>query len=180
MLRIFFFLLTCFLSFNTSASDNIWLLIDTNALKIEVKQGEQTVDTIEGIAIGRSGAGQKVHRGDNITPYGEYRIGWVGERSTFHRFFGLNYPSPQDAENALRKGIIDRYTYSDIINAHMVNQVPPQNTALGGRIGIHGLGNASEKIHRSMNWTHGCIAMTNSQIDHLSRWVNTGTVVKIK
>ncbi|MBK8816857.1 MAG: L,D-transpeptidase [Methylococcaceae bacterium] len=180
MLRKFLYLICAFYTLTGSASDGIWLLVDTNALKIEVKKGEQTVDIIEGIAIGQSGAGQKTHRGDNITPYGEYRIGWVGQKSTFHRFFGLNYPSVQDADNGLRKGIIDRYTYSDIINAHMYHHVPPQNTPLGGRIGIHGLGRASEKIHHSMNWTHGCIALTNKQIDHLSQWVYTGTIVRIK
>jgi murein L,D-transpeptidase YafK len=180
MLRIYLLLIFSFFSVPAFSYDGIWLLVDTNALKIEVKKGEQTIDTIGGIAIGQGGAGQKKHRGDNITPHGEYRVGWIGERSTFHRFFGLNYPSPQDAENALRKGIIDRYTYADIINAHLYNQVPPQNTALGGRIGIHGLGRADEKIHRTMNWTHGCIAMTNNQIDHLSQWIDTGTPVKIK
>lgn len=180
MLRRFFLFICIFWSIDAIASDGIWLLVDTNALKIEVKRGEQTVDIIEGIAIGQSGSGQKNHRGDNITPAGEYRIGWVGERSTFHRFFGLNYPSAQDAENGLRKGVIDKYTYADIVNAHMYGRVPPQNTPLGGRVGIHGLGSASLKIHQSMNWTHGCIAMTDKQIDHLSQWINTGTLVKIK
>lgn len=180
MLRIYLLLIFSFYTLNVFAYDDIWLLVDTNALKIEVKRGEQTIDTIDGIAIGQAGAGQKTHRGDNITPYGDYRIAWVGERSSFHKFFGLNYPSRQDADNARRKGTIDQYTYNDILNAHLYNQVPPQNTALGGRIGIHGLGSASEKIHRTMNWTHGCIALTNNQIDHLSHWVDTGTLVKIK
>lgn len=180
MLRICFFLFSVFYVTSVSANDAVWLLVDTNALKIEVKKGEETVDTIEGIAIGQAGAGQKMHRGDNITPFGEYRIGWVGEKSTFHRFFGLNYPSLNDAERAFRKGMIDKYTYADIVNAHLFNQVPPQNTVLGGRIGIHGLGIGDEKIHHTMNWTHGCIALTNNQIDHLSHWIATGTLVKIK
>jgi murein L,D-transpeptidase YafK len=180
MLRIYLLLFCSLYAFNVLAYDGIWLLVDTTALKIEVKKGGQTIDTIEGIAIGQSGAGQKTHRGDNITPYGEYRIGWVGQQSSFHRFFGLNYPSIQDADNAFRHGIIDQYTHGNIINAHRYNQVPPQNTVLGGRIGIHGLGQADKEIHRTMNWTHGCIALTNNQIDHLSRWVDTGTLVKIK
>ncbi|MDA1342538.1 MAG: L,D-transpeptidase [Proteobacteria bacterium] len=180
MLRIYLLLIGSFFSLSALAYDDIWLLVDTTALKIEVKNGEQTIDIIEGIAIGQSGAGQKTHRGDNITPYGEYRIGWIGERSSFHRFFGLNYPSIQDADNARRKGTIDQRTYNGIISAHTYNRVPPQNTPLGGRIGIHGLGRANEKIHKTMNWTHGCIALTNNQIDHLSQWVNTGTLVKIK
>lgn len=180
MLRIYLLLICSFYSLCSFAYDDVWLLVDTNALKIEVKKGEQTVDIIEGIAIGQAGAGQKMHRGDNITPFGDYRIAWIGERSSFHKFFGLNYPSVKDADNARRKGLIDQFTHDDIINAHLFNQVPPQNTPLGGRIGIHGLGSASEKIHRSMNWTHGCIAMTNKQIDQLSRWVYPGTLVKIK
>ena len=180
MLRIFLLLICSFWTFNALAYDGIWLLVDTNALKIEVKRGEKTIDILEGIAIGQGGSGQKSHRGDNITPFGEYRIGWVGQQSSFHKFFGLNYPSVQDADHALRKGIINQYTYNDILNAHSYHQVPPQNTPLGGRIGIHGLGRADEKIHKTMNWTHGCIALTNPQIDRLSQWVGTGTLVKIK
>jgi lipoprotein-anchoring transpeptidase ErfK/SrfK len=80
----------------------------------------------------------------------------------------------------LHQGTINLATYNSIITAHRYHQVPPQNTPLGGRIGIHGLGRADAKIHKTMNWTHGCIALTNGQIDHLSQWVDTGTRVKIK
>ncbi len=160
--------------------DDIWLLIDTKAKKIEVKKGEQTVETLEHVAIGRGGAGLKTHRGDNITPHGEYRIGWVGDKSMFKRFFGLTYPSVQDAENAFQKGVIDERQYQRIAKAHALGQIPPQDTALGGQIGIHGLGSGDARIHEVFDWTHGCIALTNSQIDHLSQIVDTGTVVKIK
>ncbi len=174
-------LLCCSLfSFTVVADDDVWLLVDTTALKIEVKKGEKTLETINDIAIGRGGAGTKMHRGDNITPFGSYRIGWVGEKSSFRKFFGLTYPSPEDAEKALMEGVINKGTYNSIVTAHRYHQIPPQNTPLGGRIGIHGLGRADEKIHKSMNWTHGCIALTNGQIDHLSQWIDRGTVVKIK
>lgn len=180
MLRIYFFIFSFVFSLSVIADDNIWLLVDTSALKIEVKKGEKTLETINDIAIGQGGAGFKNHRGDNITPFGNYKIGWIGEKSSFRRFFGLTYPSPEDAENALHQGRIDLSTYSRIVSAHRYHQVPPQNTPLGGRIGIHGLGRADAKIHKTMNWTHGCIALTNGQIDHLSQWIDTGTVVKIK
>jgi len=174
-------LLCCSLiSFAAVADDDVWLLVDTTALKIEVKKGEKTLETINDIAIGQGGAGSKRHRGDNVTPFGSYRIGWVGEKSTFRKFFGLTYPSAEDAEKALGQGVINQGTYNSIVTAHRHHQVPPQNTPLGGRIGIHGLGRADEKIHKSMNWTHGCIALTNGQIDHLSQWIDKGTVVKIK
>ena len=180
MLRIYLLLCCSFFSFAVSADSDVWLLVDTTSRKIEVKKVEQTLETLDEIAIGRGGAGLKTHRGDNITPFGNYRIGWVGERSSFRRFFGLTYPSVEDAEMALQKGIIDRLTYDRIVTAHQFHQIPPQNTPLGGQIGIHGLGHADARIHKTFDWTHGCIALTNTQIDHLSQLVDTGTVVKIK
>ena len=180
MLRVYLLVCCSFFSFAASADNEVWLLIDTAARKIEVKKGGQTLEILNEIAIGRGGAGLKSHRGDNITPFGNYRIGWVGERSSFRKFFGLTYPSVEDAEQALHKGIIDRLTYERIITAHQFHQIPPQNTPLGGQIGIHGLGRADARIHETFDWTHGCIALTNSQIDHLSQLVDTGTVVRIK
>ena len=180
MLRIFVLLFCGFFSFTVFADNDVWLLVDTSARKIEVKKGEQTLETLNEIAIGRGGAGSKAHRGDNITPFGNYRIGWVGERSSFRKFFGLTYPSVEDAIKAYRKGTIDRLTYDRIVTAHQFNQIPPQNTPLGGQIGIHGLGHADARIHKTFDWTHGCIALTNTQIDHLSQLVDTGTLVKIK
>jgi len=180
MLRIYLLLYCSFFSFAAQAESDVWLLVDTTARKIEVKKGGQTLETLNEIAIGRGGAGLKSHRGDNITPFGNYRIGWVGEKSSFRKFFGLTYPSAEDAEKALHKGIIDRLTFERIMTAHQFHQIPPQNTPLGGQIGIHGLGRADARIHKTFDWTHGCIALTNTQIDHLSQLVDTGTVVKIK
>ncbi len=180
MLRIGLLFCCSVFAVSAAANGNIWLLVDTKARKIEVKEGERTLETINQIAIGRGGAGSKTHRGDNITPYGSYRIGWVGEKSNFRKFFGLTYPSIEDAKHALAKGIIDHYTYERIATAHQFNQIPPQNTPMGGQIGIHGLGRADVRVHETFDWTHGCIALTNGQIDHLSQLIDTGTVVKIK
>ncbi len=164
----------------SNADSSIWLLVDTKAHKIEVKKGEQTLETLQGIAIGRKGAGLKTHRGDDITPQGNYRIGWIGEKSHFRKFFGLTYPSTQDADIALKRGIISEQDYYSIKVANQFNQIPPQNTPLGGQIGIHGIGDGDERVHQVFDWTHGCIALTNSQIDQLSQWLDTGTVVKIR
>jgi hypothetical protein len=171
-------------SVSSSIPDNVensvWLLIDTKSHKIEVKKGAFTIETLDGIAIGRKGAGIKSHRGDNITPHGEYRIGWIGEKSQFRKFFGLTYPSVQDAEIGLKHGVISQDDYYNIKVAQELNQIPPQDTPLGGQIGIHGLGSGDIRVHQVFDWTHGCIALTNTQIDHLSQWLDTGTVVKIK
>lgn len=168
------------LSASAQADPDVWLLVDTQKLNVEVKKGERTVAVLENIAIGRNGAGEKNHRGDDVTPLGNYRIGWINEKSAFRKFFGLTYPNVEHADSALKKGKIDEDTYHSIARAHDAGQIPPQNTDLGGQIGIHGLGSGSLSIHKSMNWTHGCIALTNDQIDELSRWIEKGTLVTVK
>ncbi|MBS3951637.1 MAG: L,D-transpeptidase [Methylomicrobium sp.] len=180
MFRKFLVLCLCTVSVMSKADDDIWLLVDTHAFTLEVKQGEKTVELLENIAIGRNGAGLKMHRGDNITPIGTYKIGWINQSSAFYRFFGLTYPSVDDASVALKQGVIDPFTFDSIAFAHNNNRVPPQNTLLGGQIGIHGLGRGNEKIHRTMNWTHGCIALTNPQIDRLSKWIKKEVVVEVR
>lgn len=163
-----------------AAADDVWLLVDTEKQNMEVKKGGKTVAVLENIAIGRSGAGKKSHRGDDVTPVGSFRIGWINQRSMFRKFFGLTYPDVEHADEALKQGKIDLDTYESIARAHSVGQVPPQNTELGGQIGIHGLGSANLAIHKTTNWTHGCIALTNEQIDLLSQWVEKGTLVTVK
>lgn len=168
------------ISMNSYAEDNIWLLIDTKKLMLEVKQGAKTIETFNDIAIGRNGSAHKHKRGDDITPQGDYEISWINDDSDYYRFFGFNYPSVEDAKRALDKKIINPQTYNSIVKAHKEHRIPPQNTPLGGQIGIHGLGPANLKIHQMVNWTHGCIALTNDQINELALWLKKGTRVKIQ
>lgn len=158
----------------------LWILVDTEKQVLEVKRGTETVATFENIAIGRNGAGFKNRRGDNITPLGIYRIGWINDKSIYRTFYGFTYPSAENAQVALRKGLISKNVYNSIVAAHENGIIPPQHTPLGGRIGLHGLGKADEKIHRAMNWTQGCVAVTNEQIDELSQWLEEGIEVKVK
>lgn len=176
---IFFAILLCMVC-ESQAKEDVWLLVDTQALTLEIKKGNKTLEKMENIAIGRNGAGFKSHRGDDITPLGLYRIGWVNSQSSYHRFFGLAYPSVDNAYEAIQKGLIKPEVFDAIVGAHQQNKVPPQSTPLGGQVGIHGLGKGDEKVHKTMNWTHGCIALTNRQIDRLSRWLNEKAIVLIK
>ncbi len=162
------------------AENNTWLLIDTQELTLEVKRGDATIATMKNIAIGRNGAGYKQRVGDDVTPLGSYKIGWVNNKSPYHRFYGLTYPSVEHADEALMSGLLNNKVHKQIVNSHKRDEIPPQNTAIGGRIGIHGLGAADEKVHQIMNWTHGCIALTNKQIDLLQKWVTIGMTVTIK
>jgi murein L,D-transpeptidase YafK len=180
MYRICTLLLLSWISTAACASDAIWLLVDTKALSLSVNQGDKTLEVLHNIAIGKRGSGFKRRIGDEITPLGDYKIGWIDTRSAFHLFMGLTYPSLANAKQAKQQGLINDRQFNAIADADDWGYTPPQNTPLGGRIGIHGLGKADPKIHESMNWTKGCIALTNAQVDRLRRWVTTGTVVKIK
>ena len=174
------FIFFCLLSNVGYAKDNIWLLIDTGNLTLEVKKGQKTVELFKNISIGKNGAGFKQRRGDFVTPIGTYRIGWINNNSRYRKFFGVTYPSQLNAFEALFKGLIDQQDYQQIKLSHQRSQIPKQNTRIGGNIGIHGLGSASNRIHRTMNWTQGCIALTNPQVDKLAHWVDKGTLVTIK
>lgn len=180
MNRIFILLILLGFSSIASAEADVWLQIDTNAETLKIKRGLKTLAILKHIAVGRKGVGYKLTEGDDITPLGQFKIGWINQDSHFRKFFGLNYPSASHAKKAFQQGQIDLISYKKIIYAHKNNKMPPQNTKLGGQIGIHGLGNANPNIHQSFNWTHGCIALTNRQIDFLSRWAQKGTRVEIK
>ncbi len=177
-----FFLLFNFLFFSSPgfSTEAIWLLVDTDKLTLEVKQSNKTLFVLKDIAIGQNGAGFKKSIGDDITPLGEYKISWINKKSRYNTFYGFNYPSVDNAHEALLSGLISKRAHSAIIKAHKNNKVPPQNTKIGGQLGIHGLGEADKKIHKLMNWTHGCIAITNEQLKKLAQWIGKGTIVKVK
>jgi len=163
-----------------SAAARPWVRIDTRTETLAVVRDGRVVDTIHGIALGRGGVSRDRVRGDERTPLGRFRVAWVNDDSPFRRFYGLDYPNRAYARRALAEGRIDRGTYRQILTALRGHRIPPQNTSLGGYVGIHGLGRASPRIHRLFNWTRGCIAVTNTQIDRLGRWMAVGTTVVIK
>lgn len=180
LLFSFFLLLNPFFLIAVQANEAIWLLVDTTKLTLEVKQGNKTLTVMNNIAIGRNGAGFKKHKGDDITPLGTYKIGWINNKSEFYKFYGFTYPSVENANEALLSGLLSKHSHTSIVKAQSKNRVPPQDTRIGGLIGIHGLGEGDKAIHKIMNWTHGCIALTNEQVDKLGRWIRKGTVVKVK
>ncbi len=176
----------CFLAFlcaGTTASggtQDVWLLVETEPRVLKVMQGDEELEVFPRVAIGLHGADVDKAHGDKKTPLGEYRIGWVNENSKFHRFLGLTYPNIDNAKRAYRDGMIGEETVRTIMRAELEEGVPPQNTPLGGQIGIHGLGSSDREIHEAFDWTSGCIALTNEEIDRLTKWVKKGTVVVIR
>ena len=108
------------------------------------------------------------------TPNGEFFVVRKNPQSEFYRAFVLNYPNGEDAERGRRAGLITDSQYEAIIRAERFAEVPPMNTELGGFIEIHGDGTG-----RRSNWTYGCIAVRNDEIDLLWNFVEVGTPVLI-
>lgn len=162
------------------AGEQPWILVDTAAGVLSVRQDSIELARFEHIAIGRGGTAPVRRKGDGTTPLGRYRVAWINEDSPFHRFFGFDYPSRADAERAHATGAIGERDLKRITAAIDSGNLPPQDTPLGGRLGIHGVGHGSLRMHRDFNWTQGCIALTNEQVDALAPWIDVGTTVVVQ
>lgn len=124
------------------------------------------------IGLGRDPWSDKEKEGDNRTPEGTYYICTKTSETKYTYFMGLSYPSTKDAQKGLEKGIINQDTYNRIKKAIDSKQQPPWNTPLGGAVGIHGGGNKD-------NWTYGCIAVSNEDINILKLYTPFKTPVEI-
>ena len=162
------------------AAGDVRIFIDTDKRTLQVLEGDRVVATFTGIAIGRYGKTYFKTRGDNKTPLGNFRIGWIGKETRYHRFLGLTYPDMEAADRALVDGRIDEAQWQEIRRAVQAGKTPPQHTPLGGNIGIHGVGSGDLEVHREYNWTNGCVALTNAQIEILAQWAHIGTPVEIR
>jgi len=111
------------------------------------------------IALGRDPFGAKRRQGDGKTPEGDYVISGRNSKSAFHRSLRVSYPNAVDRSRAKR------------------NNLDP-----GGDIMIHGLPNGQAAIgeaHRLIDWTEGCIAVTNAEIEEIWAMVANGTPIRI-
>ena len=112
------------------------------------------------IAIGRGGVEPKQRQGDHKTPEGLYTIDRHKRDSRFHRALHVSYPSDADRERAQKLG-----------------------TDPGGDIMIHGIQNGLGwlgSLHRAVDWTDGCIAVTDPEIEEIYSAVPDGTPVEIR
>ncbi len=156
-----------------------WILVDGGAAELRVMRGRDTIEILPNISVGRGGVGYKARQGDEVTPTGSFRVAWVNRDSPYHLFFGFDYPTRLYAERARHRKVLSDAEYRRIVDALERGEIPPQDTSLGGRLGIHGLGTGNAKIHAAFNWTSGCIALTNEQVDRLAKWVRIGTLVVV-
>lgn len=134
------------------------VVIKSKRLLMLMKDGE--ILKAYKIALGKQPKGHKTNAGDRRTPEGNYILDSRNPESKFHRSIHISYPNK-----------------SDILNAQQ-HRVSP-----GGGIMIHGLPDDLESIgsvHRIWDWTDGCIAVTNSEIDEIWRLVPDRTPIEIK
>ncbi len=138
------------------------------------------------IALGQDPKGHKMQQGDNKTPEGLYTIvekmkgpfnsptgPWLG-----NSWFRLNYPNKWDAEKGYENGLITKAQRDAIVRAFNANRDTPNNTKLGGHIGIHGWnGDWYEYSTHDVTW--GCVSMRNHQIDEIYDEIPVGTKVFI-
>jgi murein L,D-transpeptidase YafK len=112
------------------------------------------------VALGRNPIGQKMRQGDKKTPEGTYYLDRRTAHSRFHRALHISYPNEADIRKARALGV-----------------------SPGSDVMIHGLPNGYGdlgEVHRTIDWTKGCIALTNEEIDEIWRLVPDGTPIEIK
>ena len=116
--------------------------------------------------------GDKVGQGDGRTPEGRFVVCRRVDPSAFHRAFLLNYPTEEHALRGLLDGLIGREEYEPHLARPRSRPAAAASTALGGLIEILGYG-------VGYDWTEGCVAMRDRDIDELWPVVRVGTPVRI-
>lgn len=148
------------------------LVVHKKDRTLEVYDGDRLVKRYA-MALGFSPEGDKEREGDGKTPEGEFYVFTKNPKSRFHLSLGLSYPSKDDARRGLAAGLISTAEHDAIVSAIDAGKMPPQKTALGGEIYIHGGGAQSD-------WTWGCTALENEDIEELFRVIEVGTKVEIR
>jgi murein L,D-transpeptidase YafK len=112
------------------------------------------------VALGGTPVGAKEREGDHKTPEGHYVLDRRNAKSRFYKSIHVSYPSEQGRRKAAERGV-----------------------APGGDVMIHGLPNGFGWLgatHRHLDWTDGCIAVTDAEMDQIWDLVADGTPIEIR
>ena len=135
------------------------IVIEKSNRKLQLYSKGNLVKSYD-ISLGKDPVGAKRFSGDNKTPEGKYFIKGKNQKSKFHKSLWISYPDSEDIEYAAKTG-----------------RDP------GGEIMIHGLTKGFYWLgsaHLLSDWTRGCIAVTNKEIDELYGAIKQGTAVEIR
>lgn len=133
------------------------------------------------VELSEMGLGDKAVSGDHKTPEGTF---YIAEKSVLNppdqylgtRWMELSYPNIEDANRGLQQGLISRNVHDQIVAAINSGGIPPQDTALGGGVGIHG----GSTPALGKDWTWGCTGLTNKDVEDFYGYVAVGTKVIIQ
>jgi hypothetical protein len=148
------------------------LLVEKSRRTLSVFSAGRPVKTYR-IALGARPVGDKMREGDKRTPEGRFYVCMKNDESKFTRALGLSYPNAEDAERGRADGLISKREQRAIIEAIRHYRRPPYNTKLGGEIAIHGGGT-------DRDWTTGCVALSDDDVEELYPRIDLGTPVEIR
>jgi murein L,D-transpeptidase YafK len=135
------------------------IVVEKSARRLSVFVDGKKLKTYR-VALGRNPIGPKQEEGDQKTPEGVYKIDGRNPQSDYHLALHVSYPSDEDKARAAERGV-----------------------PAGFDIMIHGLQNGLGWIgafHRLHDWTAGCVALTDEEIEELWRVAPDGTTVEIR
>jgi murein L,D-transpeptidase YafK len=135
------------------------IVIEKNKRTLILMEGKKTLKKYK-VALGGQPVGAKDRQGDHKTPEGIYSVDAKNPNSQFYKALHLSYPNQADRANARKLGV-----------------------SPGGDVEIHGLGAKWGWIgarHSLTDWTDGCIALTNEEIDEIYPLIKVGTLVEIR
>jgi hypothetical protein len=164
-------------------ADSHLLVVDTAQYQMSFYVNGKLVRSVE-IGLGQ-GQGAKEKQGDLKTPHGTYFVvdkqrGDFG--GGYGAYFGghwikINYPGPDDAKRGVERGWIDAATAARITEAWRAKKLTPQNTPLGGGIGLHGWAGDWSGPAAHLSW--GCVVLHTPDIAQLFDQIPLGTKVLI-
>lgn len=135
------------------------IVVEKSARRLSIFRAGKQIKTYR-VALGREPIGAKQEEGDMKTPEGTYEIDRRNAQSSFHLALHISYPSDEDDKRAAARGV-----------------------SAGSDIMIHGIRNGLGWIgafHRWKNWTLGCVALTDEEIEELWRVTPDGTIIEIR
>ncbi len=139
--------------------------------ELRLFDGDRLIKTYH-VALGKNPVTRKEREGDKATPEGSYFVCLKNPKSKYHLALAISYPGPADAERGFKAGLISDAERKAILLADKNGKTPPWNTKLGGAICVHGNGSKPD-------WTWGCVALDNPDIEELYRLIPVGTPITI-
>lgn len=134
------------------------VIVSKSDRQLYLMQGRKVLRSYP-VSLGKNPVGHKSRIGDQRTPEGRYTLDWRNPQSRFHLALHISYPNIRDRESAAHKGVTP-----------------------GGDIMIHGLPPKyadGEQVLLDLDWTDGCIAVSNQAIEEIWQLVADNTVIDI-